>query len=125
MAATIGYDLGASYAFLTAAALPGRIGAVGSIYGVRVAAARPSSPHLLVPTTRAVYYVAIARDHDAREPDDKTEIKRVIDKGRLTGVVEVYPADRGWADPANPAYDAAAKKRSFKSFVKLLRTQLR
>src|SRR3546814_21076964 len=33
-AGTIGYDLGASYAFRAAAARPDRIAAVGSIYGV-------------------------------------------------------------------------------------------
>src|SRR3546814_9879369 len=36
-AGTIGYDLGASYAFRAAAARPDRIAAVGSIYGVSVA----------------------------------------------------------------------------------------
>src|SRR3546814_20221576 len=52
-AGTIGYDLGASYAFRAAAARPDRIAAVGSIYGESVAAARPNSPHLLVTRTRA------------------------------------------------------------------------
>src|SRR3546814_2032365 len=84
-AGTIGYDLGASYAFRAAAARPDRIAAVGSIYGVSVAAARPNSPHLLVSRTRATYYVAIARDHDGREPDDKTAIVNVIDSAKPKG----------------------------------------
>ncbi|MEI9927351.1 MAG: dienelactone hydrolase family protein [Sphingomonas sp.] len=106
--ATIGYELGGSYAFRAAAALPDRVAAVGSIYGVSVATARPDSPHLLVPMTRATYYVAIARDHDAREPDDKTDIANAIASANLRGTVEVYPADQGWANPAGKTYDAAA-----------------
>ncbi len=123
-AGTIGYDLGAPYAFRAAAALPDRIAAVGSIYGVSVAAARPNSPHLLVPRTRATYYVAIARDHDRREPDDKTDIVNVIDSAKLKGTVEVYPADRGWADPASATYDAAATDRAFAALVRLCRDTL-
>lgn len=124
-AATIGYDLGGSYAFRAAAALPDRIAAVGSIYGVSVAAARPTSPHLLVPKTRATYYVAIARDHDAREPDDKADIVGVIEAAHLRGTVEVYPADQGWADPEGKTYDAAATERAFQAALKLFRETLR
>ena len=123
-AATIGYDLGGSYAFRAAAALPDRIAAVGSIFGVSVAAARPTSPHLLVPRTSATYHVAIARDHDAREPDDKADIIRVIEAAHLRGTVEVYPADRGWADPAGATYDAAATERAFQALLKLFRDTL-
>jgi carboxymethylenebutenolidase len=123
-AATIGYDLGGSYAFEAAAALPDRIAAVGSVYGVSVAAARPNSPHLLVPRTKATYYVAIARDHDALEPDDKTQIIDIIKLAGLKGTVEVYPADRGWANPAAKSYDAQAEQRAFQALLKLLKSSL-
>jgi len=124
-AAAIGYDLGGSYAFLAAAAQPERIGAVGSIYGLGVATARPDSPHKTVPRSRAAYYVAVARDSDAREPEDKDDIRAVLRESGLEGTVEVYPADHGWANPAGRAYDADASDRAFRALVDLLGAKLK
>lgn len=123
-AGTIGYDLGASYAFVAAAARPDRIGAVGSIYGLGVATPRPDSPHRLVPKSRAAYYVAIARDTDAREPEDKGDLRAVLAEGGLEGSVEIYPADHGWANPAGRTYDPAASERAFRALVALLKARL-
>ena len=124
MAGTIGYDLGASYAVLTAVALPKRVAAVGSVYGVAVATVRPDSPHLLVPKTRASYYIAIAKDADAREPEDKDDLRAVLRQGNLEGTVEVYPADHGWANPAGRTYDREAAERAFRALVDLLKAKL-
>lgn len=124
-AGSVGYDLGASFAFRTAAALPNRIGAVGDIYGVRVATERPNSAHLLVPKTRATYYAAMARDDDLREPGDKDDIANIIKASNLQGIVDVYPADHGWANPAEKTYDAAAGDRAFAALVKLCRDALK
>jgi len=110
-AGTLGYDVGGSYAFRTAAALPDRIGAVGSVYGLGVATPRPNSPHLLVPRSKAAYYVAVSQDDDKREPDDKTDIRKVIAEGNLQGTVEVFPANHGWATPGSPQADAEATAR--------------
>jgi carboxymethylenebutenolidase len=123
--ATIGYDLGASFAFRTAAAAPERVAAVGSIYGVRVATERSNSAHLLVPKTKATYYVAMSRDDDAREPADKTDIANVIRGANLQGIVEIYPADHGWAVPTGKTYDTAATERAFSALVKLCKDALR
>ena len=124
-AGAIGYDLGASFAFRTAAAIPNRIGAVGDIYGVRVATERPNSAHLLVPKTRATYYAAMARDDDLREPGDKDDIANIIKASNLRGTVDVYSADHGWANPAEKTYDAAASDRAFSALVKLCRDALK
>jgi carboxymethylenebutenolidase len=124
-AASIGYDLGGGYALLSAAALPTRIAAVGSVYGLGLATARPTSPHLLVPKTKANYYVAIARDDNAREPQDAPDIRNAIEAAGLKGEVEVYGADHGWSNPATKSYDPAASDRSFRSIVTLLKVNLR
>lgn len=123
-AAAIGYDLGGSYAFRAAAAAPERIAVVASVYGLGVATARPNSPHLLVPESKADYYVAISKDDDTREPQDKDDIREAIDQGGLEGTVEVYEANHGWANPAAKAYDAKAADRSFQSIVALLKRDL-
>jgi carboxymethylenebutenolidase len=119
-----GYDVGGSYAFRAAAALPDRIAAVGSFYGLGVATPRPNSPHLLVPKTKAEYLVAMSKDDDAREPDDKTDIAKVLAEGKLHGAVEVYPANHGWAVPGGPAYDAAATERGWQALVRLYKARL-
>lgn len=124
-AGTIGYDVGGSYAFRAAAALPDRIAAVGSVYGLGVATARPNSPHLLVPRSKAAYYVAISQDDDAREPDDKADIRKLIAQGNLRGTVEVYPAGHGWATPGSPQADPAATGRVAAELLKLLKAGLR
>jgi len=122
--AAVGYDLGASYAFRAAAALPERIGAVASIYGLAVATPRPNSPHLLVPQTKAAYYVALARDDAAREPEDIIELRRVIADAGLSGTVEVRDADHGWADPAGRTYDPVEAERAFQAILTLLKANL-
>lgn len=121
---TLGYDVGGSYAFRTAAALPDRIGAVGSVYGLGVATARPNSPHLLVPKSKAAYYVALSKDDDAREPEDRTDIQKIIAQAGLQGTVEVYPANHGWATPASPATDAAQSERVKAELLKFFKAKL-
>lgn len=122
---TVGYDVGGSYAFRTAVALPERIAAVASIYGLGAATSRPNSPHLLVPKTKASYFVVQSKDDDAREPEDKTEYTKVIAEGRLQGKVEVYPANHGFALPSDAAYDAAASQRAAAEILALFKAQLK
>jgi carboxymethylenebutenolidase len=121
---TFGYDLGGGYAFRTAAAVPDRIAAVASIHGLGVATERPNSPHLLVPKTKATYFVVQAKDDDAREPTDKDDYVKVLAEGHLQGNVQVYPANHGFGVPGNAAYDAASAQRAWDEIVKLLKGQL-
>jgi carboxymethylenebutenolidase len=124
-AGTIGYDVGGSYAFRAAAAAPDRIAAVASIHGLGAATARPNSPHLLVPKTKASYLIVQSRDDDAREPEDKTDYEKVIAEAKLEGEVEVYPANHGFAIPGNAAYDLASADRAWGEIVALMKAKLR
>ncbi len=124
-AGTLGYDVGASYAFRAAAALPDRIAAVACIHGLGVATPRPNSPHLLVPRSKAAYLVVQARDDDAREPEDKDDLRKVIADAGLTGTVTVSPADHGFAVPGNARYDAAAADRAWADVLALFTAALR
>ena len=123
-AGTIGYDVGGGYAVRTAATQPDRVGAVAVFYGLGVATPRPNSPHLLIPKTKATYYVAQSKDDDAREPEDKTDIKAKIAEGGLTGTVDVYPANHGWASPGGAAFDQASADRAIAEAVKLFKAKL-
>ena len=70
-AGTAGYCMGGPLSVWTAAALPARVGAVATFHGSRMATAAPTSPHKMAPLIKAEVRCAIARDDDAKAPDDK------------------------------------------------------
>ena len=57
------------------AAMPGRVGAVGSFHGGGLVTANPNSPHLQAATSKAQFLVAIAANDDARSPKEKDVLK--------------------------------------------------
>ena len=122
---TVGYDVGGSYAFRTAAAAPDRIAAVASIHGLGAATARPNSPHLLVPKTKASYFIVQSKDDDAREPEDKEDYKKVIAEGKLKGDVLVYEGNHGFAIPGNANYDATASDKAWTGILALFKSTLK
>ena len=65
---TQGYCMGGPMAFRTAAAMPGRVGAVASFHGGGLVTDKPESPHLLVPKIKAKYYFGIAASDDNNQP---------------------------------------------------------
>ncbi|HEY1125692.1 MAG TPA: dienelactone hydrolase family protein [Sphingobium sp.] len=122
---TLGFDVGGSYAFRTAAAAPDRIAAVASIHGLGAATARPNSPHLLVPRTKASYFIVQSKDDDAREPEDKEDYKKVIAEGKLKGEVLVYDGNHGFAIPGNANYDAASSDKAWTGILALFKANLK
>ncbi len=68
---TQGYCMGGPIAFRTAAAVPDRVGAVGSFHGGNLVTTMPNSPHLQAAKSKAQFLVAIAANDDARSPKDK------------------------------------------------------
>src|SRR5215467_5724218 len=72
---TQGYCMGGPIAFRTAAAVPGRVGAVASFHGGGLVTDAPNSPHLQAARTKAQFLIAIAENDDARSPHDKTVLK--------------------------------------------------
>ena len=79
-----GYCMGGPFTFHTAAVAPNRIGAVGSFHGAGLVSAEPSSPHLLIPRTKAAFLVAIAKNDDARQPDAKDTLKAAFSSAGRT-----------------------------------------
>ncbi|RPI61887.1 MAG: dienelactone hydrolase family protein, partial [Lysobacterales bacterium] len=75
---TIGYCMGGPIVMRTAAAVPDRVGAVGSFHGAGLTTNDPSSPHLLIPQTKAQYLIAIAEGDDARDPNSKNILKEAF-----------------------------------------------
>src|SRR5512145_1868616 len=75
---TIGYCMGGPIVFRTAAAVPDRVGAVGSFHGGGLTTMNPDSPHLLIPQTKAQYLIAVAENDDMRDPTSKTILKEAF-----------------------------------------------
>jgi pimeloyl-ACP methyl ester carboxylesterase len=80
---TQGYCMGGPIAFRTAAAVPDRVGAVGSFHGGGLVTTNPNSPHLQAAKTKAQFLIAIAANDDQRAPTDKTVLKETFEKANL------------------------------------------
>ena len=120
-----GYCMGGPFSFRTAAALPDRIGAVASFHGGGLVGAQPTSPHLLIPKTKAEYLVAIAANDDQRSPDDKTTLKAALDAAGRPNKVEVYAgANHGWTVPGSQAYNEPQAEKAWAELLAMYKRAL-
>jgi carboxymethylenebutenolidase len=119
-----GYCMGGPLSFRVAAAVPNRIGAVATFHGGGLVTDQPSSPHLLIPKTKAAYLIAVAQNDDARAPTDKDVLKKAFADAKRPATVEVYPADHGWCVPGSAVYNQAAAEKAWAELTKLYKTNL-
>jgi carboxymethylenebutenolidase len=119
-----GYCFSGPFAFRTAAVRPDRIRAVATFHGGGLVTKDASSPHLLIPKTKASFVVAIARNDDQKQPDAKDILKAAFKAAKRPAVVAVYPADHGWCVPGSPPYDHASAERAWTELLRLYRTNL-
>ena len=119
-----GYCMGGPLSFRTAAAVPGRIAAVGSFHGGGLTTKNPDSPHLLIPKTNAAYLVAVAQNDDKQQPESKDILKAAFAEARKTATVEVYPAAHGWCVRGSAVYDEAAAEKAWAELTKLYKARL-
>ena len=119
-----GYCMSGAFAFETAATLPDRIGAVATFHGGGLVTKEPTSPHLLVPKTKARFLVLVAQNDDARDPQAKDALKSAFAAAQRPAKVEVYPADHGWTVPGGKVYDAVQAERAWSELLKLYRVAL-
>ena len=119
-----GYCMGGPLSFRTAAAVPGRIAAVGSFHGGGLVTKNPNSPHLLIPKTNAAYLIAKARNDDAKEPTVKDDLKAAFAAANRTATVEVYAGDHGWCVKGSAVYNEAEAERAWAALLAVYKTQL-
>jgi carboxymethylenebutenolidase len=120
-----GYCMGGSLSFRTAAAVPGRIAAVGSFHGGNgLVTANPNSPHLLITKTNAAYLVCQAQNDDAQNPKMKDDLKAAFVAAKHTATVEVYQANHGWCVKGGAAYNEAEAERAWTALGQLYKTSL-
>jgi len=111
---TQGYCMGGPIAFRTAAAMPDRVGAVGSFHGGGLVTNMPNSPHLQAAKSKAQFLVAIAESDDKTTPDAKTAMKETFAKANLPAEIEVYAGSmHGWCPPDSGVYNEALAEKAW------------
>jgi carboxymethylenebutenolidase len=111
---TQGYCMGGPIAFLTAAAMPDRVGAVASFHGAALVTAMPNSPHLQAAKTKAQFLVAIAESDDKTDPNAKTAMKDTFGKANLQAEIEVYTGSiHGWCPPDTNQYNEPLAEKAW------------
>jgi carboxymethylenebutenolidase len=117
---TQGYCMGGPMAFRTAAAMPGRVGAVATFHGGGLVTDQPNSPHLEAARSKAQFLVAIAANDDARSPDDKTKLKETFEKANLPAEIEVYEGSaHGWCPPDSSVYNEPKAEKAWSRLLAL------
>lgn len=115
-----GYCMGGPMSFHTAAAVPGRIGAVASFHGGGLVGKDPAnSPHVLAAATKASFLIAIAENDDKSNPNEKNVLRETFDKAKLSAEIEVYPAAHGWCPPDTQVYSEPAAEKAWARLLAL------
>jgi carboxymethylenebutenolidase len=117
---TQGYCMGGPIAFRTAAAVPDRVGAVGSFHGGGLVTDKPDSPHLQAAKSKAQFLIAIAENDDKRSPNDKDVLKETFAKADLPAEIEVYAgAAHGWCPPDSRVYNEPQAEKAWSRLLAL------
>jgi carboxymethylenebutenolidase len=117
---TQGYCMGGPIAFRTAAAVPDRVGGVGSFHGGGLVTNSPDSPHLQAAKSKAQFLIAIAANDDARSPNDKNVLKETFEKANLPAEIEVYAgAAHGWCPPDSSVYNEPQAEKAWSRLLVL------
>lgn len=121
---TMGFCMSGPFTIRTAAVAPDRVGAAASFHGGGLTSKDATSPHLLIPKTKAHYLFAIAENDDKRDPDSKTILKDTLAQAKLDGEVEVYPAAHGWVPTDMEPHDPVQAERAWGRLMVLLKKAL-
>lgn len=121
---TMGFCMSGPFTIRTAATAPGRVGAAASFHGGGLTTTGADSPHLLIPQTKAQYLFAIAENDDKRQPESKTILKETLDKAKLQGEVEVYPAAHGWVPTDMEPHDPVQAEKAWARLLVLFKKAL-
>ncbi len=120
-----GYCMGGAMSVRTAAAVPGRVAAVGSFHGGNGLVGKDAtSPHLLIDKTNARYLFATAQNDDKNDPTIKGGLRETLLKAGKPGVVDVYHADHGWCVPASAVYNEAEAERAWAALSDMYKVSL-
>jgi len=122
---TQGYCMGGPFTVWSAAAVPGRIKAAASFHGGGlVRDDYEKSPHKVLNAASASFLIAVAKDDDAKAPNDKTTFVKSAEIAGKQAKVEVYAGDHGWTVPDSPVYDKPAAEKAYADLLALYSSAL-
>lgn len=93
-----------------------RVKVAASMHGGGLVTDAPDSPHRSF-VAGADYHIAIARDDDAKVPEEKSTLATALKAADALGDAWVYPADHGWTVPDSPSYDQPEAERAYAKFL--------
>lgn len=123
-AAVQGYCMSGPLSFRTAAARPDRIGAVATFHPGALVTDKPSSPHLLIPKTRASYLVIIAKNDAEKMPREKADLDAAFAAAKRAAKVEISSANHGWTVAGSQTYDEKEAERAWAELLSFYRANL-
>lgn len=122
---TTGYCMGGPLVFYTAAALPERIGAAATFHGGGLVTNKPDSPHLMIPTMKAQFLIAIAENDDAKDLKGKDTLREAFAAAKLPAEIEVYAGTKhGWCPTDGRVYDYDQAERAWSRMMALFGSAL-
>jgi carboxymethylenebutenolidase len=124
-AAVQGYCMSGPLSFRTAAVRPDRIGAVATFHPGALVTDKPSSPHLLIPKSRAAYLVIIAKNDAEKMPKEKPDLDAALAKAKRPAKVEISSANHGWTVAGSQTYDEKEAERAWAELLPFYRAHLR
>ncbi|MFL6736125.1 MAG: dienelactone hydrolase family protein [Sphingomonas sp.] len=119
-----GYCMSGPISFRTAAARPDRVGAVATFHPGALVTDKPSSPHLLIPKSRAAYLVIIAKNDAEKMPKEKADLEAAFAAARRSARVEVSSANHGWTVAGSQTYDEKEAERAWAELLPFYRAHL-
>jgi len=120
-AAVQGYCMSGPISLRTAAARPDRIGAVATFHPGALVTDKPSSPHLLIPKTRASYLIIIAKNDAEKMPKEKAELDAAFAAAKRPATVEISSANHGWTVAGSQTYDEKEAERAWAELLPFYR----
>ena len=110
----IGHCMSGQYVVAAAGTFPEHIGAVASLYGVRIVTDQPNSPHRLANKITAELYLGFA-EHDPYVEDFVIpDLREALDNAGVTYNLTVHEGtDHGFCFPQRPSYHEQAAETAW------------
>lgn len=123
--ALMGYCMSGAFTMFSAAAMPGRIGAIASFHGGGLATDKADSPHHTVAQSDALALHAIAENDNERSPQMQPLLKEAYQAAGLTAHIEVYAETlHGWTPPDSRVYNEKQAERAWHQTLALFNQAL-
>jgi carboxymethylenebutenolidase len=123
-AAVQGYCMSGPLSFHTAAARADRIGAVATFHPGALVTDKPSSPHLLIPRSKASYLIIIAKNDAERMPKEKPDLEAAFAAARRPATVQISTANHGWTVAGSQTYDEGEAERAWAELLRFYKKAL-